>query len=67
MALPVVKVVVRFVDPSVERKLRLPPVQPPEPVAGQVMVNVPAGVATLDVMLTPELVDVEPPELLRLP
>jgi len=56
-----------LVEPSVERKLKLPPVQPSIPSAGQFRVKVPAAAATSELMVTLDPPDAEPPELIRLP
>jgi hypothetical protein len=56
-----------LVDPSVERKVKLPPVQPFAPTEGQLMFTVPAGSATFELMVTPEPAAAEPPELVKPP
>ena len=54
--------------PSVEAKVRLPPAQVLELVAGQFMLRVPAGLETVEpLMEIPEPPDEEPPELVKLP
>ena len=57
----------REVVPSVERKLKLPPAQVLVAVCGQLMLKLPAGEATDELMMTPELIEVDPPEFVKLP
>jgi hypothetical protein len=65
--LPVVKLALREVFPPVERKLKLPPAQVLAAVCGQLMLKLPAGEATDELMMTPELTEVDPPEFVKLP
>jgi hypothetical protein len=43
-----VKLALRFMVPSLERKVKLPPAQLPGAELGQLMVKAPEGVATLE-------------------
>jgi hypothetical protein len=53
--------------PSVEEKINVPPAHAPVVVPGQFKLKLPAGVATLELMLTPEPPNPEPTEFVKLP
>ena len=65
--LPLVKLALMALLPSVEAKAKLPPRQVAGELLGQFRVRVPAGLATFEAMVTPPLADDVPPELVKLP
>jgi hypothetical protein len=67
MADPAVSVAAILIDPSLDWKLKVPPVQPVFPVPGQTTFTVPAGLVVGELTEAPDPPEPEPPELLRLP